>query len=141
METSAGIIITYKNKILLCHPTNASMMGTWSIPKGHVEEGEELMEAAFRETLEEIGLKLDFSNLNPDPLLIDYVKKGSSKPYKQLYCFHYEVKNLASIGLDSEILPIKNLQIEEVDFAAFFDISNVDKYLFWRLEPILQYVR
>jgi 8-oxo-dGTP pyrophosphatase MutT (NUDIX family) len=141
METSAGIILTFQNKILVCHPTNSSIFGTWSIPKGHVEEGEELIEAAYRETLEEIGLKLDFNNIDPDPLKIEYKKNGSNNVYKQIFCFHYEVRNLNSIGLDSEILPHKNLQLAEIDFAAFLNKENLDKYLFWRLQPVLQFIK
>jgi ADP-ribose pyrophosphatase YjhB (NUDIX family) len=140
METSAGIILTFNKKILVCHPTNASLFGTWSIPKGHIEEGEELIEAAYRETLEEIGVKLDFSNIDPDPIVVEYKKNGSSKVYKQIICFHYEVRNLANIGLTSEILPHSKLQLEEIDFAAFLDKENLDKYLFWRLQPILKFI-
>lgn len=141
METSAGIIITHQKKILLCHPTNATMIGTWSIPKGHIEAGEELIEAAYRETFEEIGLKLNFNDIDPDPVLIDYSKKGSKNVYKKLYCFHYEIKHLSELGLSSDVLSFDKLQLEEVDFAAFFDVKNCGKYMFWRLEPILKYVK
>lgn len=140
METSAGIILTFNKKILLCHPTNSSIFGTWSIPKGHVENGEELIEAAYRETLEEIGIDLDFNNIDPDPLKIEYKKKGSNSVYKTLYCFHYEVKSLQSIGLVNETLPFSKLQLEEVDFATFLDKDNCQKYMFWRLEPILKFL-
>jgi ADP-ribose pyrophosphatase YjhB (NUDIX family) len=139
METSAGIILTYKKKILVAHPTNSAITGTWSIPKGHVEEGEELLEAAYRETLEETGLKLDFNNIDPDPILIQYTKKNGPV-YKKLYSYHYEVQSLSSIGLDYEIVPFQQLQLEEVDFAAFLDENNLKKFMFWRLEPILKFI-
>lgn len=140
METSAGIILTHNKKLLLCHPTNASMLGTWSIPKGHIEAGEELIEAAYRETLEEIGLKLDFNNIDPDPILIEYSKKGTgAKVYKKLYCFHYEIKSLDSLGI-TEVLPFSKLQQEEVDCAAFFTKENCEKYMFWRLQPVLKFL-
>ena len=42
MVISAGLLIIHDNKILLVHPTNAPWYGTFSIPKGEVEEGEEL---------------------------------------------------------------------------------------------------
>lgn len=141
METSAGLVITCQNKILLCHPTNASMIGTWSIPKGHIESGEELLEAACRETFEEIGLKLDYNNIDPDPLEIVYTRKGASSPYKKLYCFHYDAPNIASLKLTSEVLPHTMLQSEEVDCAAFFDKDNLSRYMFWRLEPILKFLK
>lgn len=141
METSAGIILTYNKKILLCHPTSQGMFGTWSIPKGHIEAGEEILEAAYRETREEIGLSLNFNDIDPDPFVINYTKKGTNNVYKQIHCFHYEVKNLKSIGLSSEIISHDKLQHAEVDFAAFLDIENANKYIFWRLLPLLKYVQ
>jgi len=52
MIISAGLVIVDKDKrlILLVHPTNASWVGTYSIPKGEVNPGEDLLAAAIRET-------------------------------------------------------------------------------------------
>lgn len=53
MNKVAGIFLINKdNKILLCHPTKHSPK-FWSIPKGRVEEGETVIDAAVRETIEE----------------------------------------------------------------------------------------
>ncbi len=61
-ETSAGIIVYHDKKddrkFLILHYTE----GHWDFPKGHVEIGESLEEAALRETKEESGLTVD---LNP----------------------------------------------------------------------------
>ena len=58
---SSGGFIFYRNKkngelftILI-----KNKKGEWWIPKGHIEEGEEQVAAAFREIEEEIGLKKD----------------------------------------------------------------------------------
>ncbi len=52
METSAGFILFRDGKFLfLVHRE-----GHLDFPKGHVEEGESLIEAAFREAEEEAGL-------------------------------------------------------------------------------------
>src|SRR3989344_8286451 len=54
-ETSSagGVIINSKGEILV-----VSQKGTsWSLPKGHIESGEESMEAARREVYEESGIK------------------------------------------------------------------------------------
>lgn len=59
MKESAGLVILYDNKILLAHPTGQRWYGTYSIPKGHIEEGEDRLDAAIRETQEEIGLKFN----------------------------------------------------------------------------------
>lgn len=55
---AAGIFIGRNNgKILICHPTNHEP-DVWSIPKGKVEDGETLLEAALRETFEETNVYL-----------------------------------------------------------------------------------
>jgi predicted NUDIX family NTP pyrophosphohydrolase len=64
--TSAGILLFRHAgeaiEVLLVHPGGPFWakkdLGTWSIPKGVVEEGEELRECALREFEEELGLPL-----------------------------------------------------------------------------------
>lgn len=60
-ELSAGFIIFQKgsNKLLVSHPTGNPKDGkhSWDIPKGHVEKGEDPLEAALRELYEETGLE------------------------------------------------------------------------------------
>lgn len=51
----AGIIVkNIDGKYLMCHPTNHP--DVWSMTKGHVEEGENPLETAIRETYEECNL-------------------------------------------------------------------------------------
>ena len=54
-ETSSagGVIINSKGEILVVSHKGTS----WSLPKGHIESGEESMEAARREVYEETGIK------------------------------------------------------------------------------------
>ena len=55
---AAGVFIVRKDgKLLVCHPTNHKP-DFWSIPKGKVEEGEDLVDAAIRETYEECNVDL-----------------------------------------------------------------------------------
>jgi 8-oxo-dGTP pyrophosphatase MutT (NUDIX family) len=56
MTIIAGIFLIRKNnKILVCHPTKHSK-NFWSIPKGRVEDNEEILETAIRETFEETNI-------------------------------------------------------------------------------------
>lgn len=55
---AAGIFLVNKyNQVLVCHPTNHKP-DFWSIPKGKVEDGEALIDAALRETFEETNIDL-----------------------------------------------------------------------------------
>jgi len=138
MKKSAGIVFIYDNKILLVHPTNAPWYGIFGIPKGLVETGETLFDAAAREVKEEIGLdyyKLDKEKINREVKEIDYTdKKG--KIYKRVY---YYVVHLKSI--EHEIIPKENLQLEEVDWAGFLNYEEASKKIFWRFNEILNYIK
>jgi predicted NUDIX family NTP pyrophosphohydrolase len=63
-KTSAGILLFIRKphlQVLLAHPGGPFWWdkdeGAWSIPKGEVEENENLLDAAKREFDEELGLK------------------------------------------------------------------------------------
>lgn len=66
-----GIMVLKENKVLLGHrhtdPEKASSSlhgeGTWTMPGGKLHFHEELEDAAYREVLEETGLKIDKSKL------------------------------------------------------------------------------
>lgn len=56
----AGVILKHKDEVLMCKRSpEKSMPNTWSIPSGHVEDGESPGQAAIREFYEETNLKLD----------------------------------------------------------------------------------
>jgi 8-oxo-dGTP pyrophosphatase MutT (NUDIX family) len=51
---SAGGVIIKDSKILFCHPTGSNEK-IWKMPKGKVEDGEDIQETAIREVQEETG--------------------------------------------------------------------------------------
>ncbi len=54
-EVSAGGVVLFGNTILLLKKFN----GDWVLPKGKVEEGEDISETALREVHEESGVKAE----------------------------------------------------------------------------------
>jgi ADP-ribose pyrophosphatase YjhB (NUDIX family) len=85
MRVSAGLLIIWNDKILLGHPTNAKWYGTFTIPKGGVELNETNLEAAIRETKEEIGLEFNVSDIIiEDENIINYIDKKTGEIYKKI---------------------------------------------------------
>lgn len=64
---SAGFLIRSDNKYLLCRAFGGKE--NWGVPKGHVEEGESSLDAAYRETLEETGLDLRKFDVQINPYI------------------------------------------------------------------------
>jgi predicted NUDIX family NTP pyrophosphohydrolase len=88
MQESAGTLLHRTNQgaleVLLVHPSgNFNRRAPWSIPKGLVDEGEDLEAAARRETLEETGIKADSLHS------IGFVDYRKSR--KRVHCFFGEV--------------------------------------------------
>ena len=131
MIESAGLLIIHDNKILLEHPTKSKQVGTFSIPKGKLEDGETHLEAAIRETFEEIGVSINNELIDPTPHLIKYINKNG-KCVKKLTYFVVKLDEKIEVG---------ELQTEEVDFADYIDIDEARFRLFWRFEEMLNYIK
>ncbi len=137
MKISAGILLLFNNKILLCHPTNAPWTGTYSPPKGLVDDDEDLIDAAIRECKEEVGITIRREQII-DRFCVPY-RKGRNL-FKKVYLFKAKIDSLEDIGLTSEIVSKSNLQLEEVDWAGFLTKEEVNEKIFWRFKPILDEV-
>ena len=134
MEKSSGLLIIKNNKVLLGHPTNASWFGRHSIPKGRLEEGEDELDAAIRETQEEVGITIKKEEINTEQHFIEY-KDGNGKIYKVVY---YYIVNVTDYP---DILPKEQLQIEEIDWAGFMTYEEASTRMFWRLKPMLDFIK
>jgi len=129
-KISAGLLIIWNNKILLAHPTNSPWRGTYTIPKGKVEKGEELIDTAIRETEEEIGILISKNDITDEPLKIDYSDEDGFV-YKEVYYF--------PVFLEDEISNFKP-QLKEVDWVGFLSKSEALDKIFWRFEPMLNFL-
>lgn len=130
----AGLLLRKPGKILLAHPTNAGWEWTFSIPKGHLEPGEDLVEGAIRETLEEVGISVEKSAVKGPPKEIRYRQENGALT-KILYYF--------VVDADPElpdVLPKSQLQSSEVDYAAFLTKKEAQTRVFRRFRPLLALV-
>lgn len=140
MKKSAGVIIILnKDKVLLCHPSNSRWFGTYSFPKGGLEEGESTLDAAIRELREETSVivnKNQISNLE-NPIVVTYENKKGTK-YKTITLYTVHINNLSEINLESEIIPKERLQIEEIDWAGFIDKDEAKLRIFHKTASVLE---
>lgn len=131
MKVSAGLLM-YKivdNKMLffLVHPGGPFWKnkdkGAWSIPKGEVEEKENLFEVVKREFFEETGIKKDI--LEKDTLYLGEIKQKSGKI---VHCWAFEGDFLGKINCTSNVkinFNEKLIEFPEVDKGKFFDIKEI----------------
>lgn len=139
MKVSAGVaIVLNKEKVLLCHPSNASWGTNYSFPKGGVDIGEGILDAAMRELREETSVIVSKSQIkNPkNPHVIDYINRDGSI-YKRIYLFQVDIKSIREVGLTSEVIDKSLLQIEEVDWAGFVDKEEASLRIFWKSKKVL----
>jgi len=110
-------------QVFIAHPggpyfTNKDT-GVWSIPKGEIEKGEDLLNTAIREFVEETGIQPagDFFSLG-------YVKQ---RTWKVVYAWAFEYEGVDLPQIKSNECEIewpprsgKKISIPEIDRADFF---------------------
>jgi 8-oxo-dGTP pyrophosphatase MutT (NUDIX family) len=132
LQLTAGFVIIQNNKILLTHPTGAPWKHSFSIPKGYIEEGEDFLDTAIRETAEEIGIKIKRRDIISGPHFLDYLTE-KYKLYKRIYYF-----------VVSPSIPISKkdirLQKSEIDYADFLNKMEAEKRILPRQKGVLKYL-
>lgn len=130
MKISAGILLFKREKnnifYFLVHPGGPFWKnkdgGSWSIPKGEVSEGENLLERAKIEFAEETGKTVDGNFKELDPI----VQKGGKKVFAWALEGDIETSDMHSnvITIDWPPRSGRKLEIPEVDRWEWF--SSVD---------------
>jgi 8-oxo-dGTP pyrophosphatase MutT (NUDIX family) len=139
---AAGIAIIWGTKILLVHPTGGSWQKrTLGIPKGSIEEGETELEAALRETFEETGIQLRADQLEPTIHSVIVYSHKDKKPVGTIFYAICRIEDPAKIGLPGDRVPKTQLQLEEVDWAGFMEISEAYEKMIYSQLIILDRVK
>ncbi|MEI6805718.1 MAG: NUDIX domain-containing protein [Myxococcaceae bacterium] len=101
-------------RILLGKRINATHMNEhWSLPAGHVYEGESCTQAMIRESLEECGL-----DLTPNDLRLIGVMHHNSPPFDYInYIFSADLKNHQIINIEPE-------KCESLSYFAYDDLPT-----------------
>lgn len=62
-KVGVGVFVVHEGKVLLVRRTMHPEIGKWSVPAGFVDHGEDPVETAVRETLEETNLEVAIEDL------------------------------------------------------------------------------
>lgn len=118
---SAGLVLHRRGpsgpEILLGHPTRAPWSGSYSIPKGGIDPNEDPVDAAIRETREEVGIVIDPSRLTAFGV-VENRREGKVKKY--LLYWRVDVTGLGF----PDVLPTRQLQLAEIDWAGFLPVDT-----------------
>ncbi len=120
IEAAGGIVKNKDNKVLLIH-----RRGFWDLPKGKIDKGETLEQAAIREVEEETGVSA-----------LSIQSKVYISGFDNLATYHsYVFKNKNAMKIshwymmktidDSELVPQAE---EDIDDAVWVDIQDIPSY-------------
>ena len=142
-KTSAGILLFRRRapgvEVLLAHPGGPFWAkkdaGVWSIPKGLVEEGEDLPVAAKREFFEETGATIE----GPFLELGAHKQPGGKIVVAFAYEGDFDPASLRSNLFAMEWPPRsgKTAEFPEIDRAAWFGFEEAARKILPGQQPIL----
>lgn len=129
-RVSAGLLMYRMDdgtlQVLLAHPGGPLFRnkdeGAWSIPKGEIEPGEDLLETAKREFKEEIG----FTPNGPFIALTPVKQRGEKIVHAWAFKGNCDPTAIVSNTFTMEWPPRSGQQMEfpEIDRAEFFDTAT-----------------
>ena len=135
-KSAGGVVLNKNGEVLIVNQHGNS----WSLPKGHVEEGEEILEAAKRETYEESGIR----NLTYIKNLGKYTRhriglygKNDESELKEIHMFLFKTDEITLNPIDPHnpearwVLPedVCEFLTHEKDKQFFNDLHTLTNYL------------
>jgi 8-oxo-dGTP pyrophosphatase MutT (NUDIX family) len=121
-----GLVMNEKKEVLLIH-----RRGKWDLPKGKLDEGENIEQCALREVEEETGLKNVILN---KPLTITYhtYHEGARSILKESHWFLMEVNG------EQELKPQYEEDIQEVKWVKPSQLKNYFEEAFPSVVDVLR---
>ncbi len=141
-KLSAGLILFRRRdelEVLLVHPGGPFYRnkdeGAWSIPKGEIDAGEDLFEAACREFEEETGITASGPFMTLSPIR----QKGGKIVHAWAFAGDCDPEAVHSNTFTMEWPPHSGRQQEfpEIDRAEFFDLATAREKLLASQVPLL----
>jgi predicted NUDIX family NTP pyrophosphohydrolase len=144
MKKSAGILIYRKKngkiQIFLVHPGGPFWknkdLNSWSIPKGEIENEEDLKNTAIREFEEETGIVLT----DEDKEKIFYLGEMKSKN-KIVYVFALEKDLGDEIKIKSNLVKTEFGEFPEIDKGEYFDLEVAKEKLVNYQKKLIEMVK
>lgn len=130
MQTSAGLILTDGEKLLICHPSRSPY---WDLPKGGIKEYETPLQACIRETWEETDF--DISNKTPIDLgTFKYTKR------KRLHLFMIKTDKLPSISFYkcNSFVELNDNKLPEMDKYMYITFAELENFLTPAMQEVLK---
>ena len=120
-------IMNEKGEMLLQKraPTRKQAPNKWAITAGHIDAGEEPLEVAKRETLEEIGLELKDDDL--EFLFLEKSERKNNNHFKYMYYAKTDKKISEFVMQKEELSKLKYISLKE--FEDIIERED-DEYVF-----------
>ena len=112
-KSAGGIVLNKKRQVVVVNQNNNS----WSLPKGHIENGETLLQAAKREIMEETGisnLKLVRNLGSYQRHKIGLMSKDDKTELKTIYMFEFTTEDIKLAPSDPHNPEAKWVEIDKV---------------------------
>ena len=112
---AAGGIVTSDDSILFIH-----RLGFWDLPKGKVEEGEPIMDAAFREVKEECGIHEGLKVVDEFKTTYHVYEYQGKSIFKKTHWYHMHLSKCVNLSPQYE---------EDILECRWISFSDIGPYL------------
>lgn len=129
---SCGFIIINNDKLLACHATGRPYKNGWDISKGHIEDGENPLECAYRELKEETGIDLAILTNIRDLGKFEYTKS------KDLHLFVANCNVDPSKCKCTSYFEQHGRQIPEMDAFKLIDFDKIDETYYRSMAKVIK---